>query len=120
MTFVSRLSAGSLLLALGCVALSARPAHAEVLFSSMPFVDPGGFFIIGPNATSFSTYQELAAQFTPGKTATLDSIEMPFYHFKNSNDAVTISLYTSVNNLPGVVLATQTIPANTITSTGTI
>ena len=53
-------------------------------------------------------------------TANLDSIQVPFYHGPGANNAVTFRLFSDVNGLPGDVLASQDIPANTLTSTPTL
>lgn len=115
MSLVSRLSAGTLLLALGSLALSTCPVRADVLFSTLPFVSNSGYAVQGPSNPLGQGYRELAAKFTLSQTASLDNIQIPFSIFTGDSNAITITLSTSVNNLPGSVLATQTIPANTFT-----
>ena len=114
MSLTTRLSTGMLLLALGFSALSARCASADVLFSSLPY-GGNGLQVSGP--AHFSGFQELAAQFTSSETATLDTVDIALVHSTGDNSPVTISLYTSVNNVPGVLLTSQTLAANTFGTT---
>jgi hypothetical protein len=101
--------------------VGAASAQADILFSSLPFLAGGpgsAASVAGPSFSNGATggYSELAEQFTPSVTANLDSIQVPFVHSSGVNNAVTITLFSNVNNLPGVVLASQDIPASTLTS----
>lgn len=95
--------------------LSSESAHSQVLFSNLPFDSANGAAIVaGSSATS--GYNEQSIQFTPSVTANLGSVQVPFLRVTGANDAVTIGIYTSFANHPGTLLASQTIPANTISS----
>lgn len=92
-------------------ALCPSAAQADTLFSNFPYVSGGGTPI----------QDELAAQFTPSQTATLDSIVLPLEHDSGDNNAVTVTLYTtdSTGMQLGTALATATIAPDTVASSTT-
>ncbi len=102
--------------------VGAASAQADVLFSSLPFVTGGpgsARGVSGPTASN-GFYADFAEQFTPSVTANLNSIQIPFIYGSGSNNAVTITLYSSVGNLPSVALASQDIPASTLTASSVL
>lgn len=82
-------------------------AHADELFSSLPY-SKLAVAISGPTGGK-GGYSELAAQFTVSQTAFLDSIDIPLAHFAGAYNDLTITLFSSVNNTPGIVLASKTL-----------
>jgi hypothetical protein len=101
--------------------VGATSAQADVLFSSLPSQTGGpgsARSVSGP--TSGISYEDFAEQFTPSVSGSLSSIQVPFSYGSGVNNAVTITLYSSVGNLPSVALASQDILANTLTNSAVL
>ena len=98
-----------------CALLSGTSAHAQTLFTNLPYsMNNGSAFVAGPNSTA--VYTEQSIQFTPSMTAYLGSVQVPFINIGGftNNQTVTIGVYTNLGDHPGALLASGTIPAGTM------
>jgi hypothetical protein len=113
---MSRRGAGLAVLIGGATLLFAAPASAGTLDQSQTLADGASHSIYDDDGMG-SSGQSVAQTFTAGLTGDLDQVDLNISKFGSPAADLTVQIWDTVSGTPVNVLATESVPASSLTTT---